>query len=168
MAQAASLVTDNWIPRSEERRQSFFNLAFLLQLETLFTLTTTQELNEFNGMSTFLYKLDHELQEHQKSGRKDEERLETLDASLAANIIQSRLENVQTEINDLGELRANLEAKERKEKCESMKFKLQEGLVRLYSMLNEYPKAVKLALNTGMTVEAQNLANRPRNELQRK
>ena len=62
MAQAASLVTDNWIRRSEQRRQSFYNLAFLLQLETLFTFTTTQEMSEFNGMSTFLYKLDYELQ----------------------------------------------------------------------------------------------------------
>ena len=35
-------------------------------------------------------------------------------------------------------------------------------------MLNEYPKAVRLALTTGMTVESQKLANRPRNELQRK
>ena len=65
-------------------------------------------------------------------------------------------------------MRASQEAKERKNWCDAMKYKLQEGLVRLYSMLNEYPKAVKLALKTGMTAEAQNLANRPRNELQRK
>ena len=94
IAQAASLVTDNWIPRSEQRRQSFFNLAFLLLLETLYTFTTKQELSEFNGMSIYLHKLDLELQEFKKSGHREDKRLETLDASLAANIIQSRLKNI--------------------------------------------------------------------------
>ena len=41
-----------------------------------------------------------------------------------------------------------------------MTYKLQEALVRLYSMLNEYAKALKLALTTNMNDEAQKLANR--------
>ena len=47
-----------------------------------------------------------------------------------------------------------------------MLYKLQEALVRLYSMLNEYSKAVKLALTTNLTEEAQMLANRPKSKLQ--
>lgn len=141
MAQAASLVTDNWIPWSEKRKQSFFNLAFLLLLETLYTFTTVEELSEYNGFSIYLHKLDIEYQEFKRSGRNQHERLETLDASLAANIIQSRLKNVQSEIDDLRDIKAQ-EAKQRRAWCDSMQFKLQEGLVRLYSMLNEYAKAV--------------------------
>ena len=34
------------------------------------------------------------------------------------------LENIQTEINDLGEVRASQEAKERKNWCDAMKYKL--------------------------------------------
>jgi len=60
MAQAASLVTSNWIPLGAQRRQSFFNLAFLLLLETLYTFTTVQELSEYNGLSIYLHKLDIE------------------------------------------------------------------------------------------------------------
>ena len=81
IAQAASLVKDTWLNKVGKRRQSFYNLAFLLLLETLFTFTTLQELSEYTGLHIYLHKLDLELQEH------DDERLETLDASLAANII---------------------------------------------------------------------------------
>ena len=52
------------------------------------------------------------------------------------------------------------EAKEKKVWCLTMNYKLQEALVRLYSMLNEYAKALKLALTTNMNDEAQKLANR--------
>lgn len=105
-------------------------------------------------MSIYLHKLDLELQEFKKSGHREDERLETLDASLAANIIQSRLKNIQGEISDLEEMRESHEAKERRRWCINMQYKLQEGLVRLYSMLNEYAKAVKLALTTKMHEEA--------------
>ena len=47
-----------------------------------------------------------------------------------------------------------------------MRFKLQEGLVRLYSMLKEYAKAVKLALTTNMHEDAKRLANRANTALQ--
>ena len=75
-------------------------------------------------MSIYLHKLDLELQESKRSGRGQNERLETLDASLAANIIQSRLEKISTEISDLEEIKGNQEAKERKEWCLSMQYKL--------------------------------------------
>ena len=52
---------DNWIPKSQLRRQSFYNLAFLLLLETLFTFDSKQELSEFTDLSIFLHKLDLEL-----------------------------------------------------------------------------------------------------------
>ena len=57
-------------------------------------------------------------------------------------------------------MRENEEAKEKKFWCVQMHYKLQEALVRLYSMLNEYAKALKLALTTNMNDEAQKLANR--------
>ena len=75
-------------------------------------------------MSIYLHKLDLELQEFKKSGREENQRLETLDASLAANIIQSRLKNIQIEISDLEEMRESQEAKERKNWCMNMQYKL--------------------------------------------
>ena len=50
-------------------------------------------------------------------------------------------------------------------RCNAVKFKLQEALVRLYSMLNEFSKAVKLSLTTNMPGEAQKLANRSPSKL---
>ena len=90
-------------------------MAFLLLLETLYTFSEKQVVIEFNALSIYLSKLDIELQHFRESSQ--EERLETLDASLAANIIQSRLKNVEGEINDLEDMRGNVEAKERKGWC---------------------------------------------------
>lgn len=99
IAQAAALVTDSWIPQSSQGRQSLYNLAFMLHLETLFTMVTTIELSEFNTLSVFLHKLDLEFADHLDSD--DQPRLDTLDASLAANIVVARLKNVEAEIADL-------------------------------------------------------------------
>ena len=62
IAQAANLVTENWIPKSSPKRQSFYNLAFLLLLETLFTFTSKLDVSEFTGFSIYLHKLDLEVQ----------------------------------------------------------------------------------------------------------
>lgn len=76
----------------------------MLLLETLFTFNTKQELSEFNGLAIFLHKLDIEIQTFEASGHTKDERLETLDASLAANIIQARLKTIENEINDLDDM----------------------------------------------------------------
>ena len=79
-------------------------MGFLLLLETLFTFNTKQDLSEFNGLAIFLHKLDIEIQTFESLGHSKDERLETLDASLAANIIQARLKTIDGEINDLDDI----------------------------------------------------------------
>lgn len=138
---------DFWIPSAQPRRQSFYNLAFLLLLEALYNLGSEQEVSEFNRLAYYLHKRDTELQDFETSGHGEDERLETLDASLAANIIQARLDNINGEINDLTGIRGgDEEADSRLNWCQTMKHKLQEALVRLYSMLKEYSRAVKLSM----------------------
>ena len=114
-------MTEKWIKRGKTRKQSFYNLAFLLLFETLFTYTTKHELSEYTNFNAFLHKLDLEIQSFENSvHRKENERLETLDASLAANIIQARLKHIQGELDDLDEIRGSdlmQEAKERKTWC---------------------------------------------------
>ena len=66
----------------------------MLLLETLFTFTQKNELSEFTNFNAYLHKLDLEKQTFEQSVHKEYERLETLDASLAANIIQARLKNI--------------------------------------------------------------------------
>lgn len=81
------------------------------------------------------------------SGPAEDQRLETLDASLAANIIQARLDNLESEIRELDGIKSSSEEADlRYNWCYTMKHKLREALVRLYSMLNEYSRAVKLSM----------------------
>ena len=61
--EAASLVTDHWLPHTENRRQSMYNLAFLLLLESLYVFSTWQEASGFDKLSIFLYKLEQEVYE---------------------------------------------------------------------------------------------------------
>ena len=72
----------------------------MLHLETLFTMMTSNDVSTFNTLAIFLHKLDIELARHMDT---DDEipRLETLDASLAANIVVARLKNLEGEITDL-------------------------------------------------------------------
>lgn len=72
----------------------------MLHLETLFTMMTSNDVSTFNTLAIFLHKLDIELARHMDT---DDEipRLETLDASLAANIVVARLKNLEAEITDL-------------------------------------------------------------------
>ena len=103
------------------------------------------------------------------SGPAEDQRLETLDASLAANIIQVRLDNLESELKELDGIKSSSEeALSRINWCQTMRHKLREALVRLYSMLSEYSRAVKLSMQTNMTQEAIQLANRVPNQLQRK
>lgn len=129
----------------------------------MFTLDSKTEVSEFDRLAIFLHKLDIENQDYAAIGVSRDKSFQTLDASLAANIIQARLKTIEGEINDLDEMHGSEEAKDRKHMCYVIRYKLQEALVRLYSMLNEYSKAVKLALATNMLLEAQKLANRARN-----
>jgi len=57
------------------------------------------------------------------------------------------------------------EANERLQWCKQMRYKLQEALVRLYSMLREFQSAVRLALVTNMKDEVKKLANRARTKI---
>ena len=124
-------------------------------------MATVQDVSTFNTLAIFLHKLDIELARHAEA-EADVPRLETLDASLAANIVVARLKNLEAEIADLEELgnAAAEETNERHSWCKQMRFKLQEALVRLYSMLREFSSAVRLALSTNMKDEAKKLANR--------
>ena len=76
-------------------------------------------MSEFTPLASFLLKLDFELKNHAEN-----ERLETLDASLAANIVVARLKNLEGEIKDLDEMSGTEEAKERKSWCLEMQYKL--------------------------------------------
>lgn len=53
-------------------------------------MVTSSEVSEFNTLASFLHKLDIELARHIDTDAQVP-RLETLDASLAANIIVARL-----------------------------------------------------------------------------
>ena len=63
-------------------------------------MMTSNDVSTFNTLAIFLHKLDIELARHMDT---DDEipRLETLDASLAANIVVARLKNLEGEITDL-------------------------------------------------------------------
>ena len=63
-------------------------------------MMTSNDVSTFNTLAIFLHKLDIELARHMDT---DDEipRLETLDASLAANIVVARLKNLEAEITDL-------------------------------------------------------------------
>lgn len=50
--------------------------------------------------------------------------METLDASLAANIIQARLKTIDGEISDLDLMEGSDEAKDRKHMCYVIRYKL--------------------------------------------
>ena len=73
---------------------------------------------------------------------------------MAANIIVARLKNLDAEIKDLLEMGDADAASERQVWCIQMRHKLQEALVRLYSMLKEHQSAVRLALTINMQQEA--------------
>ena len=86
----------------------------MLLFNTLQAKATAQELKQFEDLSTFLFKLDTELISHQTVSN---DRLETIDASLAANIVLANLKNLEAEIKDLEENRAVEVSPERKEWC---------------------------------------------------
>ena len=86
----------------------------MLLFNTLQAKSTAQELKQFEDLSTFLFKLDNELISHQTVSN---DRLETIDASLAANIVLANLKNLEAEIKDLEENRAAEVSPERKDWC---------------------------------------------------
>ena len=86
----------------------------MLLFNTLQAKATAQELMQFDELSLFLSKLDIELTSHQAVSN---DRLETIDASLAANIVHANLKNLEAEIKDLEENRAAEVSPQRKEWC---------------------------------------------------
>ena len=88
-------------------------------------MASVQDVSTFNTLAIFLHKLDIELARHAET-EADVPRLETLDASLAANIVVARLKNLEAEIADLEELgnAAAEETNERHSWCKQMRFKL--------------------------------------------
>ena len=73
-----------------------------------------------------------------------------------------KINDVEGEIEEFEEvIEIHPDAKARKKWCLQVLKKLKEAMMKLMAILGQFLKAVRLALNTGMLVEAQAIANRP-------
>ena len=99
----------------------------------------------------------HELDQQYSTFDKPKDSNETLDAKFASEHLQLKINHIEGEIAQFEEAQVvefTAETRQKKKWCLQVLFKLKEAMMKLMAILGQYQKAVRLALNTGMLVEA--------------